>query len=101
MTDKTEKRPQGPVDKRHRSGKPFDFKSLPRCTAKSKTTGKQCRQPAMKNGKCYWHGGKSPGPPLGNQNALQTGLYTQYMIDQRKIFRALMKECRDVLRRFI
>ncbi|NGX37076.1 MAG: hypothetical protein K1000chlam2_00226 [Chlamydiae bacterium] len=31
------------------------------CGAKAKRTGKFCRQPAMKNGKCRMHGGKSTG----------------------------------------
>jgi len=32
------------------------------CGAKSKRTGKPCRQPAMRNGRCRLHGGKSTGP---------------------------------------
>lgn len=32
----------------------------PKCTAMSKTTGMQCRQAAMTNGKCHYHGGKTP-----------------------------------------
>jgi len=31
------------------------------CGAKAKHNGKRCRQFAMKNGRCYWHGGKSSG----------------------------------------
>jgi len=31
------------------------------CGAKAKHSGKPCRQFAMKNGRCYWHGGKSTG----------------------------------------
>lgn len=27
----------------------------------------------MKNGRCRMHGGKSPGAPTGNQNALKHG----------------------------
>lgn len=33
---------------------------LPKCRAKSKTTGQQCRQFPMGNGLCYYHGGKTP-----------------------------------------
>ena len=33
---------------------------LPKCTAVAKVSGEQCRQPAMKNGKCRFHGGKTP-----------------------------------------
>ena len=32
----------------------------PKCTATSKTTGMQCRQVAMDNGKCAYHGGLTP-----------------------------------------
>ena len=50
---------------------------LPRCQAKSKTSGKQCRQPAMKGKRvCYYHGGMSPGAPKGNKNALKHGRYS-------------------------
>ena len=36
----------------------FDFRKLPRCGAKARSNQHQpCRQAAMPNGKCYWHGG--------------------------------------------
>jgi len=34
--------------------------NLPRCSAKAKSTGDQCGLPAMANGKCWCHGGKTP-----------------------------------------
>ena len=37
------------------------FKS-PRCGAKAKSTGEPCQCPAMANGRCKLHGGKSTGP---------------------------------------
>ena len=40
----------------------------PRCGAHSRRTGKPCRNPAMKNGRCRMHGGKSPGAPRGERN---------------------------------
>jgi hypothetical protein len=33
----------------------------PRCGAHCRTTGNACRNPAMKNGRCRIHGGKSTG----------------------------------------
>ncbi|OLP60342.1 hypothetical protein BJF93_15405 [Xaviernesmea oryzae] len=33
---------------------------LPRCGAKAKTTGEACRQVAMSNGRCCYHGGRTP-----------------------------------------
>lgn len=39
----------------------FDFSILPRCGAKARSNdGNPCKQPAMTNGRCYLHGGKSP-----------------------------------------
>lgn len=34
----------------------------PRCGARCKRTGEPCRAPAMPNGRCRLHGGKSTGP---------------------------------------
>lgn len=33
---------------------------LPKCGAQAKSTGEPCRQPAMENGRCYVHGGRTP-----------------------------------------
>lgn len=33
---------------------------MPKCGATSKSTGEPCRQFAMKNGRCYYHGGRTP-----------------------------------------
>lgn len=33
---------------------------MTKCRAMSKTTGQQCRQLPMKNGLCYYHGGRTP-----------------------------------------
>jgi hypothetical protein len=34
----------------------------PRCGARARRTGAPCRSPAMKNGRCRMHGGRSTGP---------------------------------------
>ncbi|WP_299911604.1 hypothetical protein [uncultured Paracoccus sp.] len=34
--------------------------AFPKCGAMSKTTGQPCRQLAMANGRCYYHGGRTP-----------------------------------------
>jgi hypothetical protein len=41
--------------------------SAPRCGARTRQ-GTSCRQPAMPNGRCRMHGGKSPGAPTGERN---------------------------------
>ncbi len=39
-------------------------------------SGPPCRAPAMPNGHCWMHSGKSPGAPKGNRNAFKYGLYS-------------------------
>jgi hypothetical protein len=41
--------------------RPGDYLAAPRCGACTRA-GTACRQPAMKNGRCRFHGGKSTGP---------------------------------------
>lgn len=41
---------------------PVNIQTLPKCGAKAKRTRKPCQQPAMRNGRCRLHGGKSTGP---------------------------------------
>jgi hypothetical protein len=41
--------------------RPGDFLAAPRCGACTRA-GTACRQPAMRNGRCRFHGGKSTGP---------------------------------------
>ncbi len=40
---------------------PGDFSKAPRCGAKTRR-GTACQCPAMRNGRCRLHGGKSTGP---------------------------------------
>src|SRR5215831_21245292 len=40
---------------------PGDFSKAPRCGAKTRK-GTACQSPAMRNGRCQLHGGKSTGP---------------------------------------
>ena len=41
--------------------------AAPRCAAKSKRSGEQCKAPAIKGKRvCRMHGGKSPGAPCGD-----------------------------------
>jgi len=61
----------------------------PRCGAK---TRKQvpCKSPAMKNGRCRMHGGKSTGAPKGNQNAYKTGKHTEAMVGKLRNYNRLI-----------
>jgi len=78
--------------------KPLDLRTLPRCQATAKSTGRRCGNPAMKNKRvCYLHGGKSPGAPKGNKNALKHGLYTTGAIAERLYVRMLLKRSKDLM----
>jgi hypothetical protein len=53
-----------PPDRRGRlrnGATPGDFLAAPRCGARTRA-GECCRQPAMRNGRCRMHGGRSTGP---------------------------------------
>jgi len=45
----------------------------PRCGAKAKRTGCPCRQPALANGRCRWHGGKTPAGKQWHQPLFSPG----------------------------
>jgi hypothetical protein len=38
----------------------------------------------MPNGRCRMHGGRSPGAPKGNKNALKNGRYTAEAVAGRR-----------------
>jgi glucans biosynthesis protein len=69
--------------------------NAPRCGARTRK-GNSCLSPAMKNGRCRMHGGKSPGAPAGNQNAFKHGLYSVEMREGLKYFRDLLKRCKEL-----
>ena len=93
-----EEQPQGQWGKDLKNGNPrCDLSLLPRCNATAKTTGVRCKQAAMKNGKCHWHGGKSTGAPVGNRNALKNGFHTREAIENGKAVQQFLKDCRAVL----
>jgi hypothetical protein len=66
--------------------------SYPMCGAKNRQ-GKECRQPAMKNGRCYYHGGPSLS---GKEHGRYLhGLYTKEAKERRKLFAELMRQSRQ------
>ncbi len=57
-----EQRPHAKRRGRLKNGNPVgDFLRAPRCGARTRA-GTPCRAPAMRNGKCRLHGGRSSGP---------------------------------------
>lgn len=89
MKEKNENQP-------HAKGKIPAFLNAERCGAKSRRTGKPCKAPAMKNGRCRMHGGKASGAPKGNRNALKHGLYTAEMIARRQMIKTLIADSEAV-----
>ena len=71
----------------------------PRCEARTRGGG-PCQSPAMPNGRCRMHGGKSPGAPKGNRNAWKHGHYSAEAIAMRQLVRQLLSDARDTIERF-
>jgi len=66
------------------------------CGARTRSGG-VCRQPAMKNGRCRLHGGKSlSGMAHGRY---KHGMRTKEALEQRKRLSDLLRQSRDLLRR--
>jgi len=60
--------------------------SHPKCDAKCKQSEGYCRNPAMKNGRCRIHGGKSTGPkPIHGQ-------FSNVAIERGRAIRELLKK---------
>ncbi len=81
---------------------PGDLSQVKRCSARSKRHGGPCSQPAMANGKCRFHGGKSTGPrtPEGIERSREAnwrhGLYCAEARQERKRLQELFREARSL-----
>ena len=69
-----------------------------RCGARTRQ-GSWCQSPAMPNGRCRLHGGKSPGAPKGNKNAFKHGRYAVDTIAARREIAALLRTMRTLVER--
>jgi len=84
---------------------PGDFMKAPRCGAKTRK-GTSCKAPAMKNGRCRMHGGKSTGPKTdaGKERIrkahLVHGKYSKVSINERKKYNDKLESYRTFLSRF-
>jgi len=76
--------------------KPLDLRTLPRCQAIAKSTGKRCGNAAVKGKRvCYIHGGKSSGAPKNNKNAYKHGRFSAKVIEEQKLVRHLLEDIRQ------
>jgi hypothetical protein len=68
-----------------------------RCGARTRNQS-SCQAPAMPNGRCRMHGGKSPGAPKGNKNAFKHGRYSAQAITRRRHIAALLQSMKAIAR---
>jgi hypothetical protein len=76
--------------------------AAPRCGAKRRDGG-SCRQPAMRNGRCRMHGGKSTGPrtPEGLERARRSRWKHGYYSADAKAARQDARQSIRLLRRLL
>ncbi len=83
---------------------PLAMHRAPRCGAKCKRTGLPCRMPAMANGRCFLHGGKSTGArtEAGMERCrkvnVKHGFYSQESMARRREIRRFISESKKLLR---
>lgn len=81
---------------------PGDPNSAPRCGAKTKKET-LCKAPAMANGRCRMHGGKSTGPrtPEGLERSRKAnwkhGYYSAESKGMHRYIQWLLRESRDTI----
>jgi hypothetical protein len=80
-----------------------DYMKAPRCGAKTHIGGCACRQPAMRNGRCRFHGGKSTGArtAAGRARCARArrthGFYSAETVALRREAGVLLRRNRDLL----
>ena len=83
----------------NRQGNPMN---APRCGAKTRK-GTSCMAPAMKNGRCRMHGGKSTGPRTkeglerSKKANYKQGFYSAEMIEELRYIRQLIQASQKVI----
>lgn len=76
--------------------RPYPMHLSPRCGAKTRC-GAPCGSPAMPNGRCRMHGGKSPGAPRGEANgSYRHGRFTDEAIERRRELNGWIRAMRDL-----
>jgi hypothetical protein len=68
-----------------------------RCGAKTRE-GQACQSPAMVNGRCRMHGGKSSGAPCGESHGRYiNGNYTKIAKSERAYIAQLLKQTSELI----
>ena len=86
-----------PDEPHPKNPQPLSLATAPRCGARAKRTGQPCKAPAMENGRCRLHGGKSTGPktPEGlaysRRARLVHGRYSKDVIDEKERISLLLQ----------
>jgi len=62
----------------------YPMHNSPRCGAYARTTGFPCKSPAMKNGRCRMHGGKTP-----IKHGLRSKFYKRQQVEIKEILQML------------
>jgi hypothetical protein len=85
---------------------PCDLRSMPKCHAKAKSSGKRCGNLAVKGKRVCWiHGGKSTGPrsseglERSRKANWKHGYYSAEMVAERQYVRSLLRESNDFVKR--
>src|SRR6266481_7101842 len=88
----TEKMSSKPMNVEKRRQQPVQFQKARQCGARTKS-GKPCRSPATKKGRCRLHGGASGsgGPPGKRNGQYRHGERTKAAIAEQRKFSALLK----------
>lgn len=69
-------------------------KAVLKCGARTRSGGACGRLPMAGKRRCDMHGGKSPGAPRGNQNALRHGYWSESGVAFRQRIAQAVKQAR-------
>jgi hypothetical protein len=75
-------------------------RNAPRCKANSRRSAFSCQSPAMSNGRCRMHGGKSTGAPCGEGHGkYHNGFNTKQFVERLKYFNQLLRDAKHIIGR--
>ena len=73
--------------------------NMKRCGAMTRNA-KACKSPAMKNGRCRMHGGKSTGAPRGERHGrYKHGVFTKESLNMKIYLSHLTKEASSAIKK--